>query len=87
MGGSVGNPAGKGKKAEPDQPKRPRSLRRSCTPCRIKALVRPPRAPWEGAPGGPPKPEQDNEEGYGKASFRGAQEKGVMTFDMMEGPV
>ena len=39
----------------------------SCAPCPIKALARPPRAPQEEAPAGPPKHgKHDNKESYGK---------------------
>ena len=44
-----------------------RSLRGSCTSRPIKALVRPPRTPWEEAPARSPNPRKcGDEESYGK---------------------
>ena len=57
------------------QPSLKRSVRGSYPPCPIKALARPPRAPWEEAPVRPPKPGQhDGEESYGRV--QGSVRKG-----------
>ena len=37
-------------------------MRGGCTPCPIRALVRPPSAPWDQAPGGPPEPGKQYQE-------------------------
>ena len=53
--------------AEPDQPKRPRSVRGGCGLYQIKVFARPARAPWEEAPTRPPKSgHYDIEESKGK---------------------
>ena len=78
-----------------NQQKGPRSVRVSCAPCPIKALARPPRAPWEEAPAGSPKSGKHINE-RAMVRCRGAREKGAMAFveclgasqeDTMESPL
>ena len=65
--GRVGNLARRGEITEPDQPKRPRSIRGDCAPCPTKALAYPSHALWEEALAAPPNPgPHDNKESCGK---------------------
>ena len=76
MGGSVGNSVRRGKGAEPDHLKSPKSLKGGYTPCAIKAIARPLRASWKEAPAGPPKPgQQDNDKRYGKVQGSVGEER------------